>query len=72
MMVPNAAVRIADYPQLRLIAWNRDADALIDEADAFGLYEREWRWVEQAALLPHERELIDRLTKIYGHGVMNV
>jgi hypothetical protein len=65
-------VRIADYPQLKLLAWNRNADAFIDEQDAFALYEREWRWVEQAALLPHERALIDSLTQRYGHGVMNV
>ena len=65
-------VRIADYPQLKLIAWNRNADAFIDEQDAFALYEREWRWIEQAALLPHERALIDSLTQTWGHGVMNV
>ena len=65
-------VRIADYPQLKLLAWNRNADAFIDEQDAFALYEREWRWVEQAALLSHERALIDNLTQRYGHGVMNV
>jgi hypothetical protein len=44
-------VRLADFPQLKLIAWNRNADALIEEEEAFALYEREWRWVEQAALL---------------------
>jgi hypothetical protein len=65
-------VRLADFPQLKLIAWNRNADALIEEEEAFALYEREWRWVEQAALLPQERELIERLTQTYGHGVMNV
>jgi hypothetical protein len=65
-------VRLADFPQLKLIAWNRNADALIEEEEAFALYEREWRWIEQVALLPQERELIDMLTQTYGHGVMNV
>jgi hypothetical protein len=36
------------------------------------LYEREWRWIEQDALLPAERALIERLKNQYGHGVLNV
>lgn len=65
-------IRIADYPQLHLLAWSLNPDATLDEADAFALYEREWRWVEVSALLPHEQALIERLTQTYGHGVMNV
>ncbi len=65
-------IRLADYPQLALLAWNRHADAELDEEEAFALYEREWRWVEVDTLLPKERALIERLTQAYGHGVMNV
>jgi hypothetical protein len=65
-------LRLTDYPQLQLIAWNRSVDALIEEEEAFALYERNWRYVDEAALLPHERQLIARLTQAFGHGVMNV
>jgi hypothetical protein len=65
-------LRLTDYPQLQLIAWNRSVDALIEEEEAFALYERNWRYVDEAALLPHERQLIAHLTQAFGHGVMNV
>jgi len=65
-------VRLSDYPQLQLIAWNRHKDDFIEEEEAFSLYERNWRWVEQASLSVDERRLIERLTRIYGHGVLNV
>jgi len=65
-------LRLLDYPQLQLIAWNRQPDALVEEADAFALYERNWHYIDQASLSPHERELIERLTRTFGQGVMNV
>ncbi len=45
---------------------------MLDEEEAFALYEREWRWVEQDQLQPQERELIARLMQQFGHGVLNV
>lgn len=65
-------LRLADYPQLSLLAWNRREDSLIDEADAFALYERNWRHVDCASLLPQEAALIERLKQQYGNGVLNV
>jgi hypothetical protein len=65
-------LRVADYPQLRLIAWNRREDDLVDEDEALALYERNWRYVDQHALSQDERQLIDRLVRQYGHGVLNV
>jgi hypothetical protein len=63
---------IGKYPQLRLIAWNRREDDPITEAEAFALYEANWRYVEPGALDPQERALIERLTVQYGKGVMHV
>ena len=65
-------IRIADYPQLKLIAWNRRADATLDEKEALALYERNWRHVEESALEAKERILIDRLVKTIGKGVLLV
>lgn len=65
-------VRIADYPQLALICWNRDKGAQIDEAEALALYERNWHLVDREAMGPDEEALLTRLTEDFGHGVLNV
>ena len=63
---------IGNFPQLRLIAWNRDPNDAITDEEAFDLYERNWRFVDEKALLPRERDLIDRLTREYGNGILHV
>ncbi len=63
-------VRIADYPELRALAWNR-TDEYIPAREAFQLYERNWRFVEPGRLEPEERALIDRLKARFGGGVIN-
>ncbi|MFZ6677767.1 hypothetical protein [Undibacterium sp. Tian12W] len=63
---------IEDFPQLRLIAWNRDPLDAITGEDAFDLYERNWRFIDEKALHPRERDLIDQLTREYGHGILHV
>jgi len=65
-------LQIDDYPQLKLIAWNRSGSETIAEEDAFALYERNWRFVDRDALTQKEKVLIARLTKKFGQGVMNV
>ena len=65
-------IHLNNFPQLRLIAWNlRDADT-VEGPQAFALYERNWRFVDHAQLLHHERELIDNLCREFGAGLMNV
>jgi hypothetical protein len=65
-------IHIADYPQLRLIAWNRRQDELIEDVEAFALYERNWVYVDRAALTDVEQQLIERLVMKYGNGVLHV
>ncbi len=65
-------VVIGDFPQLRLIAWNRDPRDAITGAEAFDLYERNWRFVDQDAMPPAERAMLDRLIHQCGHGVLHV
>ena len=43
-------VRLADCPQLRLLAWNRRNDDLIEEDEALALYERNLCYVDSAYL----------------------
>ena len=65
-------LRLDDFPQLKLIAWDRASSTEIDEADAFSLYERNWRFVDQQSMTAQERALIARLSALYGHGLLLV
>jgi hypothetical protein len=65
-------IRLAKYPQLKSIAWSLADDAEVGPAEAFALYERNWRYVDTAAMDPAERALLAKLTATIGKGVMNV
>ena len=39
-------IKLQDFPQLQLLAWNLACDAIVDEAEALSLYERNWRFVD--------------------------
>lgn len=65
-------IQISQFPELRLLAWNRRADAAIEDSDALALYEANWRFVDQSRLVPEELALIERLKNEYGRGVLNV
>ena len=62
---------ISAWPKLRELAWNR-ADRWLPAADALAIYERNWRFVDPAALTPGEASLIERLKHRYGGGVLHV
>lgn len=64
-------IKISDYPQLFLIAWNRDRNGFMDEQDAFHLYESHWRFVDIEDLSLFEKDFIVRLTNTYGEGVFH-
>lgn len=64
-------IRIKDYPQLKLISWNRHTD-FIDDDEALALYESNWRFIDQNNLADDELKLINHLAVEYGHGVLNV
>jgi transcriptional regulator with XRE-family HTH domain len=63
-----ARIRLADYPQLERLAWQFQGASDVTPAEALGLYERNWRHIEQAALTLHERALIERLVASLGGG----
>ena len=69
---PFITIALANYPQLRLIAWNRRDDYMIDEREAFALYEANWRFIEPDSLDERERELLRYLVQTVGGGVLNV
>ncbi|MCW0000433.1 hypothetical protein OE766_19575 [Pararhizobium sp. YC-54] len=58
----------ADYPELRMLAWNRDITRPISPEEAFALYERNWRFVDTAHLTAAETHLIQSLKSQFGAG----
>ncbi len=66
-----AIVETRKFPNLKLLCWNRAAPFLTGR-DAFGLYERNWRFVDTKNMPDDERALIRRLAERYGRGVLNV
>lgn len=65
------AVRIDDHQQLKRIAWHRQGE-MLTKREAFALYERNWRHIDQSTLDLSERTFIADLVKTYGKGVMLV
>lgn len=63
-------VRVKQYPQLRQLCWSRPDDAVVDGETALALYERNWRFVDQEAITPRERKLLDLLVATHGGGLM--
>ena len=66
------SIRLADYPMLREVAWSTDHEAELTPREAFALYERNWRHIDREAMSRHERDLVQRLTRTVGNGVLLV
>ena len=67
-----AQVRLADYPQLKALAWQLHGTDTLTPTEAFDIYERNWRHVDESALQTHERQLIDALRQGLGRHVSRV
>ena len=63
-------IRLSDFPQLRMLAWNRPAEAEVDDAEALALYEANWRFVEPETLNEAEVALLRRLVQEQGAGLL--
>mgnify|MGYP000970495371 CR=1 FL=1 len=58
-------IRIADFPQLKRLAWQL-ADTELTPKEALALYERNWRHVDRKAMGDHERDLVRQLSTRLG------
>ena len=56
-----ARIPLADYPQLRQLAWQVHGTDTLTPVEALGIYERNARHLDLAALQPAERDLMDAL-----------
>jgi hypothetical protein len=66
------SINTEEYPQLRLLAWNRALDTPMDESEALALYERNWSLIDVENLTQAEKEFIAGLVKSHGNGVLHV
>jgi hypothetical protein len=69
---PEPMIIPADFPELALIVWSRDASRPIAAAEVFAIYERNWRFVDRSRLTSAETALIRDLTERFGHGELLV
>lgn len=70
-LLDDTLVEIAAYDNLAALCWNR-RDRYLGAEEAFRLYERNWRLVDQRRMKPAERVLVERLAARFGNGVLNV
>lgn len=63
-----ARVKIDDYPVLRQLAWHVHGTPELTPREALGIYERNWRHMDPAALTERERDLVDALRQALGSG----
>lgn len=67
-----ATVRVADFAQLRRLAWQLPADAELTPEEAWGTYERNWRHADPSALEDKERQLLAELARTLGREPLDV
>lgn len=60
------AISLADYPQLAALAWQMSDSFTLSPREAFEIYERNARHLDEAALTPDERDLIANLHQVFA------
>jgi len=66
-MIP-ARILLADYPELKKLAWQVSVEALTP-FEALSIYKRNWRHLEVDALAPLEQQLIEALQLGLGEKI---
>jgi hypothetical protein len=61
-------VRLAEFPQLRRLAWQLHDVEELSPADALNLYERNWRHIDRTSMEAAERALLEGLVDQLGGG----
>lgn len=61
-------VRLQDYPQLKALAWQVHGTDTLSPLEAWGIYERNARHLDAAAMSPTEHALLQALRTGLGGG----
>ena len=59
---------LADFPQLAALAWQVKGVSAVSPREAFDIYQRNERHINQQNLTPGEAALIANLGKVLGAG----
>ena len=62
------AIKLADYPQLKQLAWHIPGARTLTPGEALNLYERNWRHIDREKMAPREASLLDALVQHIGKG----
>lgn len=63
-----ARIYLRDFPQLKQLAWQVTVAETLTPTEAWDIYERNWRHMDEQALTMPERQLIDALRLAFGGG----
>jgi transcriptional regulator with XRE-family HTH domain len=63
-----ARIGLRDYPQLTQLAWQVHGAETLSPIEAWDIYERNWRHIDEQALAVSERQLIAALRLAFGGG----
>ena len=61
-----ARVRLADYPELKRLAWHVHGTDELSPREAMDIYERNQRHLDEEAMTPEEVRLLDALRVAFG------
>lgn len=61
-----ARIRLMDYPQLKQLAWQVQGGDTLSPKEAWDIYERNARHMDEQSLTVHERQVIDALHLAFG------
>jgi len=67
-----ARIVLADYPQLKRLAWHVQGTGVLTPAEALGVYERHLRHLDLDAMEPREQDLLEALRLGLGQGPVDV
>jgi transcriptional regulator with XRE-family HTH domain len=65
-------IPLADYPQLKKLAWQVHGIDALTPVEALNIYDRNWRHVHVQALEPREQALVEALRSAFGERSGNV
>ena len=64
-------VDLAQAPVLRSLLWTGRERTRIPAGEAFRHYENNWRFIRNAPMSAREKQLLERLKRDYGRGLIN-
>ncbi len=65
-------IALADYPQLKQLAWQVHGVDALSPREALSIYERNWRHVDVETMEPRESNLVAALRRVFAGDIRNV